>query len=161
MPEMFRSLGSSNKLKEHKLRQTMIEEFRNQLKDLKNILNEIKKLGLLRQQEINEIKNETERELSMLNDEMSNVLERLEVNLTTLELRCRFYEKPHEFGKERELRLCVNEKINEIKGLKEEFENNKEELLDCLLDGESKISKLLTDLKYEKHGGLHDIAMLE
>ena len=68
MPEMFRSLGSSNKLKEHKLRQTMIEEFRNQLKDLKNILNEIKKLGLLRQQEINEIKNETERELSMLND---------------------------------------------------------------------------------------------
>ena len=65
---MFRSLGSSNKLKEHKLRQTTIEEFRNQLKDLKNILNEIKKLELLRQQEINEIKNETERELSMLND---------------------------------------------------------------------------------------------
>ena len=29
MSEMFRSLGSSNKLKEHKLRQTMIEEFRN------------------------------------------------------------------------------------------------------------------------------------
>ena len=158
---MFRSLGSSNKLKEHKLRQTTIEEFRNQLKDLKNILNEIKKLELLRQQEINEIKNETERELIMLNDEMSNVLERLEVNLTTLELRCRFYEKPHEFEKERELRLSAKEKINEIKGLTEEVENNKEELLDCLLDGESKISKLLTDLKYKKHGALHDIAMLE
>ena len=112
---------------------------------------------MLRQQEINEIKNETERELSMLNDEMSNVLERLEVNLTDLELRCRFYEKPHEFEKERGLRLSAKEKINEIKGLKEEVENNKEEWLDCLLDGESKISKLLTDLKYEKN----DIAMLE
>ena len=116
---------------------------------------------MLRQQEITEIKNVTERELSMLNDEMSNVLDRLEVNLTTLELRCRFYEKPHEFEKERELRLSAKEKINEIKGLKEEVENNKEELLDCLLDSESKISKLLTDWKYEKHGALHDIAVLE
>ena len=158
---MFRFLGSSNKLKERKLRKTTIEEFRNQLKDLKNILNEIKKLELLRQQEINEIKNETERQLSMLNDEMSNVLDRLEVNLTTVELRRRFYEKPHESEKERELRLSTKEKINEIKGLKEEVEDNKEELLDCLLDGESKISKLLTDLKYEKHGALHDITILE
>ena len=145
MPKIFRSLGSSNKLKEHKLRKTTIQKFRNQLKDLKNILNEIKKFELLRQQEITEIKNVTERELSMLNDEMSNVLDRLEVNLTTLELRCRFYEKPHEFEKERQLRLSAKEKINEIKGLKEEVENNKEELLDCLLDSESKISKLLTD----------------
>ena len=116
MPKIFRSLGSSNKLKEHKLRKTTIQKFRNQLKDLKNILNEIKKFELLRQQEITEIKNVTERELSMLNDEMSNVLDRLEVNLTTLELRCRFYEKPHEFEKERELRLSAKEKINEIKG---------------------------------------------
>ena len=29
MPKMFRFLGSSNKLKEHKLRKTTIEEFRN------------------------------------------------------------------------------------------------------------------------------------
>ena len=50
------------------LRRTTIEEFRDELKDLKNMLNEIKKLELLREQEINEIKNETETELSMLND---------------------------------------------------------------------------------------------
>ena len=73
-----------------KLRQTTIEEFRDELKDLKNILNEIKKLELLREQEINETKNETERELSMLNNEVNNTLEKLDVNLTTLELRCRF-----------------------------------------------------------------------
>ena len=76
----------------------------------------------------------------MLNDEMNNILERLDVNLKTLELRCIFYEKPHDFEKERELRLSAKEKTNEIKGLKEEVENNKEELSDCLLDHESKIS---------------------
>ena len=70
--------------------ETTIEEFRDELKDLKNILNEIKKLELLREQEINETKNETERELSMLNNEVNNTLEKLDVNLTTLELRCRF-----------------------------------------------------------------------
>ena len=90
---MSLSLGLLNKLKENELRQTVIEEFRDKLKNLKNTLNEIKKLELLREQVINEIKNEPERELSMLNDEMSNILEKVDVNLTTLELRCRFCEK--------------------------------------------------------------------
>ena len=90
---MSLSLGLLNKLKENELRQTAIEEFRDKLKNLKNTLNEIKKLELLREQVINEIKNEPERELSMLNDEMSNILEKVDVNLTTLELRCRFCEK--------------------------------------------------------------------
>ena len=90
---MSLSLGLLNKLKENELRQTAIEEFRDKLKNLKNTLNEIKKLELLREQVINETKNEPERELSMLNDEMSNILEKVDVNLTTLELRCRFCEK--------------------------------------------------------------------
>ena len=38
----------------------MLENFKNELKSLKNLLNEIKKkLKLLREQEINEIQNET------------------------------------------------------------------------------------------------------
>ena len=90
---MSLSLGLLNKLKENELRQTAIEEFRDKLKNLKNTLNEIKKLELLREQVINKIKNEPERELSMLNDEMSNILEKVDVTLTTLELRCRFCEK--------------------------------------------------------------------
>ena len=90
---MSLSLGLLNKLKENELRQTAIEEFRDKLKNLKNTLNEIKKLELLREQVINEIKNEPEWELSMLNDEMSNKLEKVDVTLTTLELRCRFCEK--------------------------------------------------------------------
>ena len=35
------------------------------------------------------------------------------------------------------------------------------ELLDHLLDGEEKRSKLLTDLNYEKHDTLDDILILE
>ena len=41
----------------------MVKEFKDELKSLKNIFNEIKKLELLREQEINEIKNEMKRKL--------------------------------------------------------------------------------------------------
>ena len=37
----------------------MIEKFKDELKDLEDILNKIKQLELLREQEINEIKNES------------------------------------------------------------------------------------------------------
>ena len=52
-------------------------------------------------------------------------------------------------------------KINEVEGLKEEVENNEDELLDYLLDGETKVSKLLDDLDYEKHDALHNTIVLE
>ena len=65
----------------------MIEEFKDKLRDSKNILNEIKKLEPLREQEINEIKNETKRKLNMLDNEKNYILEKLDVNLMTLELR--------------------------------------------------------------------------
>ena len=97
----------------------------------------------------------------MLDDEINEILEKLDVNLMTLELRCIFCEKPHDFEKERELRLSAKEKINEIKRLKEEAENNKDKLLDYLLDCENKFSKLLNDLEYEKHDALHNIIVLE
>ena len=41
----------------------MVKEFKDELKSLKNIFNEIKKLELLREKEINEIKNEMKRKL--------------------------------------------------------------------------------------------------
>ena len=50
--------------------------------------------------------------------------------------------------KERELRLSAKEKINEIKRPKEEDQNNKNKLLNHLLDSQTKIFKLLTDLEY-------------
>ena len=80
---------------------TMIEEFKDELKDFKKILNKIKELKLLRDQEINEIKNETKRKLNILDDEINDILDKLDVNLTTLELRCILYEKLHDFEYER------------------------------------------------------------
>ena len=52
-------------------------------------------------------------------------------------------------------------KNNETERSKEEVENNLDGLLDYLLDYEDKISKLLTDLKYEKHDTLNNITVLE
>ena len=62
----------------------MIEELKAELKSLTNIFNEIKKLELLREQEINEIKKETKRKLNMLDDEVNDILEKLDKDLTTL-----------------------------------------------------------------------------
>ena len=54
----------------------IIEEFKDK-RSLKNILNGIKNLKLLREQEINEIKNEIKRML-MLDDEINDILEKLD-----------------------------------------------------------------------------------
>ena len=59
------------------------------------------------------------------------------------------------------LKKKAKEKINYIERLKEEAENDMDELLDHLLDDEDKISKLWTDLKYEKHDALNNIVVLE
>ena len=77
------------KIKEDQLKNTM-KEYKNELKDFKNILNKIKELELLGEQEKNKTKNETKKELSVLDDEISNALEKLNVDLTTLQLRCKF-----------------------------------------------------------------------
>ena len=90
-----------------------MNELKNELKVFKNILNRIKELELLREQEINEIKNETKKELSILDDEISDFLEKLDVDLTTLELRCKFCEKLYDFKKERELRSSAKVKKNQ------------------------------------------------
>ena len=87
-----------------------MKEFKNEFKDFKNILNKMKELELLREQEINEIKNEAQKELSILDDEISDVLYKLDVDLTTLKLRCKFCEKPYDFKKERELRSSAKRK---------------------------------------------------
>ena len=127
-----------------------MKEFKDELKNLKNILNKIKELELSREQEFKKAKTETKRVLNMLDDEITNILEKLDIDLTTLELTCRFCEKPHDFEKERELRLSTKEKINELEKIKEKVENNEDELLDHLSGDEDKVFKLLTDLEYEK-----------
>ena len=100
----------------------------------------------------------------MLDDTINDILEQLDVDLTTLITKCKLFEKPYEcdsIEKKRELRILTKERRNETKRLKQEAENNKDELLNDLLEGENEIFKLLTDLKYEKHSALNYIAVLE
>ena len=118
----------------------MIEEFTDE------ILNEIKRIESLREQELDGVKGK----LNMLDDEINDILEKLDVDLRTLELRCNFLEKRHDLEDKIELRLSTKNRINEIKRLKDETKNKKDELLDDLLDNENKFSKLLTDLEYER-----------
>ena len=97
----------------------------------------------------------------MLDDDISDILEKLDVGLMTSELRCRFYEKQYDFEKRRKLRLSAKERIHEIKRLKEEAKNNKDKLLNHLLDGETKNVKLLTNLEYEKSDALLNTIVLK
>ena len=71
----------------------MIEEFKDEVESLKNIFNEIRELELLREQEINEIKNKTKRKLNMLDDEVNDILQKLDVDLTTLITNANFSKK--------------------------------------------------------------------
>ena len=59
----------------------MIEKFKDEFKDLKNILNKIKGLELLKEQEMNEIKKERKK-LNMLGYETHDIFVR--------KVRCRF-----------------------------------------------------------------------
>ena len=46
----------------------------------------------------------------MLDYEINNILETLDLDLTTLELKCKFLEKPLDFEEETELRLSAKNK---------------------------------------------------
>ena len=77
-------------------------------------MNEIKKLELLREREINQIKIETKRKLKMLDDKINNILRNLYVELAILRLNCEFLRiKPYEYNSikmERKLRILAKKK---------------------------------------------------
>ena len=72
----------------------------------------------------------------MLDDEVRDILEKLDLNLIDLKLRFKFCDKPYEFKKEKELRLSAKEKINKIEESKKEVKNNEDKLA-----GEIKVYK--------------------
>ena len=102
--------------------------------------------------------------LNILDYKTNDILEKLDVDLTTLRLKCKFFKKTYEYNsikKKRKLTVLAKKRINGIKRLKEEVENNKDELWDHLLEDKNNFSKLLTDLEHEKHDAINDIAVLE
>ena len=77
----------------------MIEEFKDEIKGLKNILSEIKKTRIVKR-----TRNNWNKKKIMLDDEINSILEKLDVDLINLEPRCKFLEKPHDFEEEIEIR---------------------------------------------------------
>ena len=83
-----------------------------------------------------------------INDEINYTLEKLDVDLTTLELR--FFGEITWLWRKNESKI-IGKKITEMKRLKEETENSKDELLDNSFGNKNKFSEFLADLEYEKH----------
>ena len=82
----------------------MIEEFKDEIKGLKNILSEIKKTRIVKR-----IRNNWNKKKIMLDDEINSILEKLDVDLINLEPRCKFLEKPHDFEEE-EIEIRISKK---------------------------------------------------
>ena len=92
------------------------KNYKNNVKQLK----EWKKLELLREQKIKQIKNETKTKLNLLNYDTNDILKDLDFDLKRASLKNRFSKRQNSYESEIKLRLQVKEKINEIKRLKEE-----------------------------------------
>ena len=137
----------------------MIEEFKDEIKSVRNILNEIKKIRIIKRTRNKWNKNRI-KHARWWN---KRYFRKVKAKFNNFRTKRQSFGNTHDFEEERELRLpATTKKVkNEIKRLRKEAENNKDELLDHSLDDENKFSKLLTDLEYEKHDALHNIVVLE
>ena len=111
----------------------------------------MEKIEIIREQQINEIKQNAKIKLNALNDEINNISEKLKFQLKHETLKNRFFKRVNTYEDEKVKNISKKE-INEIKKLKEEVENNENKLLNA----ETKTFKL-TDLKYDEEDKLHDI----
>ena len=79
----------------------------------------------------------------LLNYEINKILGKLQVDLAVFRLKWECFEKAYQYSsikKERKLRILTKKTISKIEILKEDVKNN-----------ETKVFKLITDLKDEKH----------
>ena len=120
-------------------------------------LKELKEIELLREQEINEIKNVTKIKINALNYEINDILKDLDFELKHGILKNRYFKRQNTYEYEIKLRFAAKEKINKIERLKEEVRYNE----DILLNTDTEISKFLIDLKYEEESLLYDIMTSE
>ena len=119
-------------LNKAKLRYKLIKEFKDDSAILKTILNEMEKLEMIREKEINEIQNETKTKLNELNEEMYRILLNLEFDLCNEKLKRRFFNRPNNYEDEINeiiLRKAARNKIDETERSKEEVKNKEDKLL--------------------------------
>ena len=78
---------------------------------------------------------------------LNNLLRKLYLDLAILRLKCEFFENSDWYNsikKETNLKILAKKRRKEMERLKEEVKSNE----DDLLEGETKIFKLLTDWEY-------------
>ena len=78
---------------------------------------------------------------------LNNLLRKLYLDLAILRLKCEFFENSYWYNsikKETNLKILAKKRRKEMERLKEEVKSNE----DDLLEGETKIFKLLTDWEY-------------
>ena len=101
---------------------------------------------MLRELEINEVKEEADIQLNKLEVEKNEVLDNLKFELKYESLMNRCLKGSNTYEDEIELRTEEKAGINEINEFEEEVRNNE----DILLNNETETDILLTDLKYEE-----------
>ena len=111
---------------------------------------------MFRELEVDEIE-EAKIQLNELQIEKNEALDNLKYELEYRSLKNRYLKRSNRYEDEIELRIEAKVRINEINRLKEEVRNNE----DILLNSETEIDKLLTDLKYEEKDIMNDIMTLE
>ena len=119
-------------------------------------MKELRELEVLRELEIDEIE-EAKIQLNELQIEKNEALDNLKYELEYRSLKKRYLKRSNWYEDEIELIIEAKVRINEINRLKEEVRNNE----DILLNSETEIDKLLTDLKYEEKDIRNDIMTLE
>ena len=119
-------------------------------------MKELRELEVFRELEVDEIE-EAKIQLNELQIEKNEALDNLKYELEYRSLKNRYLKRSNRYEDEIELRIEAKVRINEINRLKEEVRNNE----DILLNSETEIDKLLTDLKYEEKDIMNDIMTLE
>ena len=134
----------------------MIKKLKDELKNLKSILNEIEKLKITRQLAMEQAY-EISKELKELEIKIIDILEELDENLCSLRLRNRYFWK----------RPCIIEKENKFKtkkkkiGKLDRLETELKEKEELKYIEHHKNDELLSDLDYNKKDILHEILLKE
>ena len=135
----------------------MIKKLKDELKNLKSILNEIEKLKITRQLAMEQAY-EISKELKELEIKIIDIWEELDENLCSLRLRNRyFWKRPCIIEKENKFKNVTKKKIGKLDRLETELKE-KEELKYI---EHHKNDELLSDLDYNKKDILHEILLKE
>ena len=136
---------------------TVIKKFKDEIKGLKNILNVIKITRVIKR-----TRNKwNKKKIKYARWWDKRYLRIVGFRFNGFRTKMQVLGKNTWLWRRNRIKTISKERINEIKRLNEEVKNNKDELLDNLLDNEKKFSELLKDLEYEKHDALHNIVVLE